>query len=859
MKVLSLFALISILFLSGCDIFETKHTKRAEVSNYEDKISFKKQVSLNDKNLTLPIKIKEGLSYLQLLDGADSEFFSISGTKVKLNLEALNSTENNGTKKYSVKLYGINSDKSDFIMLLEVAIVNNNGVDNNNSSKNSGNLDNTDDNATESNNTDTNSSGIGSNGGSESNSTDNNSSIDNSSSTDTNNGGNNSNSENNTTENNNSNSNVDNNSSSSNTNGEGNENNSTDENDSSSNIDNNSSNSENNEGSESNTSENNDNSGSIDNNSSSTDNNSSSSSNTNGEGSENNSSDENDSSSNIDNNSSSIDNNNSSESNTTENNNSSSGIDNNNSNGDDTNSSESNTTPVIVDSDNDNIPDNIEALLGMDSNNSDENSNGIKDGLEGDPFFSKEWYIHADGTAMNPSEIPSIVGNDLDLLDVYKKYMGYNNGKPIIVQIVDSGIDIRHEDLQPNIDLNRSLNGAEQGDPKPGGFYLPHGTMLAGIAAARGFNHKGVRGVAPFAKIAGSNWLVQQSLDGLDAAWLNGEGANEIAVTNNSWGTYYTIDTFYEDIMEEGTKTLRNGKGRVYIFASGNARADNADANIQYVINNRFALVVSALDYQNKVPEYSTPGANVWIAAYGGASDVDEGPTIATTYPSGSATETWDEDTKKDYTYAMAGTSAAAPMVTGAVALLLEACPNLGWRDVKYILAKTAKKVDSENEKWVTNSAGYHFNRNYGFGLINTKAAIEMCQNGYKNLPPQKSIEATFQANLNINSAVNVDLTIPHEIKAEWVETTVDIDSQNASNIDIYLTSPSGTKIQLIKSGTKVDEYHIPDPNWMNGGFRFSTGAFLDETTAGNWRVTIENSEQKSALLKSINIKIYGY
>ena len=78
MKVLSLFVLISILFLSGCDIFETKHTKRAEVSNYEDKISFKKQVSLNDKNLTLPIKIKEGLSYLQLLDGADSESFRSS-------------------------------------------------------------------------------------------------------------------------------------------------------------------------------------------------------------------------------------------------------------------------------------------------------------------------------------------------------------------------------------------------------------------------------------------------------------------------------------------------------------------------------------------------------------------------------------------------------------------------------------------------------------------------------------------------------------------------------------------------------------------------------------------------------------
>ncbi len=694
MKILSLFALVSMLFFSGCDIFETKDTKRAKVTNFEDNITYNKQVSLDDTNLTAPIDVKDGLSYLQILKSNDSNYFMLAGTKIKLNIEAIKSIDQNGTDRFTVKLYGINSDKSDFIMLLQVAINDNNNSDSNNSGEE-----------------------------------DNNSSDDNDSDIDNNNDNNNSNS---------------------------------------------------------------------------------------------------------------------------------GGIDNNNS-GSDNNSSENNNTPPLSDGDNDNIPDNIEALLGMDSNNSDENSNGVIDGLEGDPFFSKEWYIHANGTPMNPSEIGSIVGNDLHLLDVYKKYMGYNNGNPIILQIVDSGVDIKHEDLKANIDINRSLNGDKQGDPVPGGYYLPHGTMLAGIAAARGLNNIGVRGVAPFAKIAGSNWLVQQSLDGLDAAWLSGNGANEIAVTNNSWGTYYTIDTFYEEIMEEGTKTLRNGKGRVYIFASGNARADNADANIQYVINNRFALVVSALDYQNKSPEYSTPGANVWIAAYGGASDVNSGPTIATTYLSGKSVNTWDEDSKKDYTYAMAGTSAAAPMVTGAVALLLEACPNLGWRDVKYILAKTAKKIDSENDRWITNTEGYHFNRNYGFGLIDTKKAIDMCQNGYSNLPAQKSIEATFNAYINLNSTTKVELDVPHDIKAEWVETTVDIDTQNASDIDIYLTSPGGTKVQLIKSGTKVDQYHIPNGDWMNGGFRFSTGAFLDETTAGKWTVTIENSKQINAQLKSVNIKIYGY
>ena len=518
-----------------------------------------------------------------------------------------------------------------------------------------------------------------------------------------------------------------------------------------------------------------------------------------------------------------------------------------------------NNNTKSADSDGDFIPDAIEAYLGKDANNSDENSNGILDGLEGDTLFDKQWYIKALGTATNPSEVPSIVGNDLGLQDIYSKYMGYNGGNPIILQIVDSGVDVKHEDLKDNIDATRSLNGAEVGVPAPGGVFKPHGTMLAGIAAARAFNNKGVRGVAPFAKIAGSNWLVEQSLDGLEAAWYSGAGANEIAVTNNSWGTYYTIDTFYEDIMEQGAKDLRDGKGRVYVFASGNARTFNADANIQYVINNRYALVVSAVEYDNKVASYSTPGANVWVSAYGGSVSYDEGPTIATTYLSGESTKTWAEDSAGNYTYAMAGSSAAAPMVTGSVALLLEACPNLGWRDVKYILAKSAKQIDSQNPSWVTNASGIHFSRDYGFGLVDTKAAIAMCENGYNNFNIDMWASTELTTNSSIGAKKDVTVTIQKDMKIEWVETTVDIDTQNASDLDIFLTSPSGTKVQLVKSGTKVGANLIPNSDWMKGGFRFSTGAFLDENSIGDWSVEIINTKTDSATLKKASIKIYGH
>jgi len=515
--------------------------------------------------------------------------------------------------------------------------------------------------------------------------------------------------------------------------------------------------------------------------------------------------------------------------------------------------------PSGPDSDNDYIPDNIEAMLGLDTNSSDQNGNGIIDGLEGDKFFNKQWYVKNDGIPMNPSEVAPQTGNDMNLMDVYKEYMGYNNGENIIIQIVDSGVDINHEDLKDNIDLSRSLDGSKQGNPIPGGNFKPHGTMLAGIAAARAFNGVGIRGVAPFAKIAGSNWLKTQSLDGLEAAWYSGAGSNEIAVTNNSWGRYYTADTIYEDIMQEGVKDLRDGKGRIYVFASGNARSDGADSNIQYVINNRFALVVGAVEHNNRVADYSTPGANVWISGYGGSSDYEKGPTIATTYLSGESDLTWSDDTKKNYTYAMAGSSAAAPMVAGSVALILEACPNLTWRDVKYIIAKSAKVIDTQNPSWVTNASGIKFSRDYGFGLIDTKKAISLCKNSYSLLPKQEQIDTSKDFNKTLNKNDSVAVEVDKDLKIEWVEATINLDTQNASDFDIYLVSPSGTKIKLIQSGTKVGAYFIPNSDWMRGGFRFSTGAMLEESSIGTWKLEFVNNGSLEAVLKKVDLKIYGF
>jgi subtilisin-like proprotein convertase family protein len=442
--------------------------------------------------------------------------------------------------------------------------------------------------------------------------------------------------------------------------------------------------------------------------------------------------------------------------------------------------------------------------------------------------------------------------------------MGYNYGENIIVQIVDTGVDSDHEDMEANVDLSRSYDGATVGDPSGN---HPHGTRVAGIMAARAFNGKGVRGIIPFAKIAGSNWLEIQRVAALEKAWLTGNGANEIAVSNNSWGSYFDTDTLYESIMELGTRTLRDGKGRIYVFAAGNDRGDKGNANLQYSLSNRYAIAVAGLKHDNTHADYSTPGSNILVSGYSG-NYYQDSPTIGTTTIMGTSSNTgdintkttWTEDEDEHYTFVMNGTSAATPTVAASIALVLEACPDLTWRDVKYLTAKHAKQIDVSNSSWVTNAADTPLKHSidYGFGLINTQGMIEDCTSTYVNLPAEKNYVLTKLFNVLIPDDQNTysfDLNMTANMTIEWIEATIDCSSPYASDYRIELTSPQGTKTSLMTEDT--------DPeikNWMRGGFRLSTAAMMGEKSNGIWRVDMTDQlSGDTGTLNTIELKVYGH
>ncbi|MFP4333527.1 MAG: S8 family peptidase [Campylobacterales bacterium] len=549
---------------------------------------------------------------------------------------------------------------------------------------------------------------------------------------------------------------------------------------------------------------------------------------------------------------------------------------------------------MLSDKDGDFIPDDVEDYLGMDNTNWDENDNGVADGIDTafDKFYKNQWHLRSTGIVTNNiNNVKTIIGNDLDMLEVQRSYMGYNDGNYIGVQIVDSGIEADHEDLQPNMDLNLSINAVNgSNDPTPTEevdessektepLSIGHGSACAGIVAARGFNDKGVRGITPLAKISGSNWLEEATDDNLDIWLIDDSNSTEIVVSNNSWGNtsgnsqYQEIFTVSE-LLEKGAK-LRDEKGRVYVFAAGNSRDTvingdviMADANLDATASHRYSVTVAALDYNNSYAPYSNPGANLWLSGYAGSS-YTQTPTIATTLLTGKSKRlsvddigkysapTFYNDDSKSYTFAMNGTSAAAPTVSGAIALILEACPELTQRDVKYLSAITAKKVDPQNSSWITNSAGLKHSRDYGFGLINPKVVIDKCKNGYTLLSEEDNASVAREGTEVIippNSSVVEEFSIGKNLKTEYIYIWHDIDTivAGSESLDMELTSPSGTTMPIIKN---LVEPYID----FRDSMRFGVAGFLDESSHGVWKLSIKNTSQSEQIsFRNIGFEIFG-
>ncbi|MBJ6609573.1 MAG: S8 family serine peptidase [Candidatus Thiothrix moscowensis] len=401
-------------------------------------------------------------------------------------------------------------------------------------------------------------------------------------------------------------------------------------------------------------------------------------------------------------------------------------------------------------------------------------------------------------------------------------------GEGILIGVIDDSLEIAHEDLKDNIANKKSRNFNETDKSKaeyydPTSRYSAHGTAVAGLIAAVDQNGKGVRGVAPRASLAGFNAIGTDDVVATSTAL----GNKELMISNNSWGPHdnvciYQDSSGLDDAAIEsavvGAEAARDGRGAIILFAVGNGGEDcglayevseelqtaigSDQASMDGFINNRYVIPVTALarNNANSKAVYAEPGVNILVAAPAGNYCTADLKTLVTTDLSGDLgnnSSYWPNDRDIEgmfsYTGCMNGTSGATPITAGVVALMLQANPNLTWRDVRAILAKSATQNDSSDAGWATNTvSNMKVHRYYGYGMVNAAAAVAMAKT-WVNLPVEKSLVETPNRTLTPGdngtdpASHTVSITSAEFDKLETVQVEVEFNHQRAGDIELVL------------------------------------------------------------------------
>lgn len=366
--------------------------------------------------------------------------------------------------------------------------------------------------------------------------------------------------------------------------------------------------------------------------------------------------------------------------------------------------------------------------------------------LSNDPLALEQWYLENTGQKAY-ADVAGVAG--ASALGVEAAYRWGVTGASVKVAVLDSGLEIAHEDLAGNVVPGSWNFVAGTPDPTPPTTSVEgdHGTSVAGIIAMVYGNAKGGMGIAPGSRLNGYNILENQTTENYLKAMGSSTASpasSDVWIFNQSYGTDAVFPVPVRDEIEAqyvyGTSTLRDGKGALYVKSAGNgfrgyewgrpprladcAAANGAgvtcqNANMEGENALPYLVVVGALNASGTRSSYSTAGASIWVTAPGGEYGMNSAtagtgrppfayqPAMVTTdrstcqYGYSRSDVIWSTFSRGgspngscNYTNDFNGTSSAAPSTSGSIALLLDARPSLTWREVKHILAATAFQID---------------------------------------------------------------------------------------------------------------------------------------------------------------------
>ena len=512
-----------------------------------------------------------------------------------------------------------------------------------------------------------------------------------------------------------------------------------------------------------------------------------------------------------------------------------------------------------------------------------------------DPLFSEQWHLENTGQT-GFSERSGVAGADLRMTSAIADG---RDGAGVKLAIVDTGLEICHPDLAANIEPGKSFNfahelaaGASPDDPFNHIEILgDHGTSVAGVAGAAAGNGAGGRGVAPAVRLRGFGGL-SAGVD-VDADLLASLGASSRSpdsasadIFNMSFGVELpglNSEADYVRLFAMGVNDLRGGRGALYVKAAGNefgfcesphplhAEIGCVGSNADPDHNLPYLITVGAFNARDVKSSYSNAGANLWVVVPAGETGVEEAGVITTDQagPGAGYSRIGDDpldghplNEDGDYTAVFGGTSAAAGAASGAVAVLLGVNPQLTWRDVRHILAKTARRIDADRPRvraafngkpyvaqhaWQTNAAGYAYHNWYGFGAIAIDDAVAMAADHAADslgafvesqwhppdLPSGLQLEIPDADGGGVTDTLTVS-GLPDTASIEGVTVEISAMHSFSPDLGVAITSPGGTESIVNAPFNAAHERRSDIRQW-----RLLSNAFYGENPNGEWTIRV--------------------
>ena len=524
-----------------------------------------------------------------------------------------------------------------------------------------------------------------------------------------------------------------------------------------------------------------------------------------------------------------------------------------------------------------------------------------------DPLYASQWYIK--NTGQREAGDPAGPQTFLDLRVSEAWNMGFT-GKDIKIAVNDDGLDLDHPDLQANLlkDLTfNSVNGVTGADAyKEGSGYTPgneansHGTVVGSIMAMAANNNVGMAGIAHDAKLV-STLAVAEGANSInmfnhliDTAKVDVSAhsyGNDPAFSENYFIDAGTSDEDLTDTQREGQVIQRaategrDGKGIFITVAAGNAASDKADAGMTNFTSSLYASAIASVDQNGVKADYTSPGASVLVAAFGGTNPDQADQSQNTGYGAvsadinGPAGYNTTDGSAGDYAFQNIGTSYANPMVASIAALMLQANQDLGFRDISKILAITARGTGSDANNYVTNKAsdvnfgGMHFSRDVGFGLADAAAAVQLAESWMApagtvaNWMKAEGTATDLAAGTTIpdndpTTGLTATAAVANQLMIDRVEFQINLDAASPNQLAATITSPSGTTITLFDQPlTQSVGNDGPEGvhNAWPGVYSIMSTAFLGESAQGNWTLKLfDKVSGEEAKYQSFKVVAWG-